>query len=126
MVKKLEGLSKNEWALMKICWEKGEVPARVIYDESLKSKKREYQTIKTMLDRLVDKGYLTSRRFGPMLLFKPAVSRARILTKAIDSFVDTVLDNTLAPLFTHFVKNEKLDPEELDALEELIRKSREK
>ena len=53
MGKKRSDLSKTEWGIMRICWEKGQSTARVIYDETLKEKKRSYQAVKTMLDRLV-------------------------------------------------------------------------
>lgn len=126
MPEKLDSLSKTEWTVMNICWRKGEVSARVVYEESLETREREYQTIKTMLDRLVAKGYLRNRRFGPLLLYKPAVSRAKVLTQAIDNFVSTVLDDTLAPLFLHFVDRQNLSKEEVEALEKLIKKSKEK
>ena len=105
MAKEREALSKTEWGIMNLCWTQGETSARGIYEASLRKKQREYQTVKTMLDR-------------------PAVTRTKALAQAIDGFVDTVLDNTLAPLFTHFVKKETLSPEELEALEALITKAR--
>ncbi len=118
---KKNNLSKTEWSIMKICWEKGEATARVIYDESLKQKKRGYQSVKTMLDRLVKKGYLNRKKFGPIWLYKPSVSRAKVLAKAIDGFVATVLDNTFAPLLIHFVEKENLKPEEIKALKKIIK-----
>ncbi len=124
MKMKNNNLSETEWSIMKICWEKGEATARTVYDESLKEKKREYQTVKTMLDRLVNKGYLRRKRFGPLWVYNPTVSRAKTLANAIDNFINIVLDNTLTPLFTHFIKKEKLSTEEIEALEKLIRKSK--
>ena len=120
-----KNLSKTEWSIMKICWNKGKSTARTICDESYKEKKRSYQTIKTMLDRLVNKGYLKREKFGPLWLYEPTISRSKALTNAIDNFVDTVLDNTLTPLFSHFVKKEKLSLEEIKALDKLIKKSKE-
>ena len=125
MKEKKESLSKTEWSMMKICWEKGEATARTIYEESLKEKKREYSSVKTMLDRLVAKEYLKRKKFGPLWIYEPAVSRPKVLAQAIDSFVDTVLDNALTPLFTHFLKKEKLSSEDIEALEQLIKKSKE-
>lgn len=120
MTKKLSDLSKTEWLLMKICWDKGKASARVIYEETLREKKRGYQTVKTMLDRLVGKGYLVREKFGPIWLYEPTVPRAKMVAREIDSFVNTVLDNTFAPLFVHLAKKEKLSPEEIDALKKLI------
>jgi len=120
-----KSLTKTEWSIMKICWEKGEATARTIYDESLKDKTRGYQSVKTMLDRLVNKGYLNRKKFGPIWLYKPTVARAKVLGSAIDSFVTTVLDNTFTPLLAHFAKKENLSPEEIGALKKLIKKKKE-
>jgi len=120
-----KSLTKTEWSIMKICWEKGEATARTIYDESLKDKTRGYQSVKTMLDRLVKKGYLNRKKFGPIWLYKPTVARAKVLGSAIDSFVNTVLDNTFTPLLAHFAKKENLSPEEIGALKKLIKKKKE-
>ena len=115
-------LSKTEWSLMKILWEKGESTAREIYEETLKEKKRGYQTVKTMLDRMVQKNYLSREKFGPIWLYKPAVTRAAIMKAEIETLADNVMDNTLVPLFTHLADKEKLTPEEIDALRKLIKK----
>ena len=120
MKNKRNSLTRTEWSLMNICWEKGQVSARIIYEETLKEKKRGYQTVKTMLDRLAVKEYLDREKFGPIWLYKPAVSRSKVMTKEIDSFVATVLDNTLAPLFARLAEKEKLSRDEIEALKKLI------
>jgi BlaI family transcriptional regulator, penicillinase repressor len=120
MTKKLPGLSKTEWYLMNICWRRGRSSARVIYDETLDGKQRGYQTVKTMLDRLVGKGYLRREKFGPIWLYQPTVTRASVSSREIETFVSTVLDNTVAPLFAYFAGKETLSAEELDELRKLI------
>ncbi len=109
-----------------ICWEKGQARARIIYEETLKEKKRGYQTVKTMLDRLVKKGYLEREKFGPIWLYNPAVPRPKVIASEIETFVSTVLDNTFAPLFAHLGKREKLSGEEIEALKKLIKEHEEK
>ena len=121
MAKIKRSLSWTEWSIMKICWEKGKSSARVIYEESLKEKERGYQSVKTMLDRLAAKGYLNRKKFGPIWLYKPVESRKKVLGKAIEKFVDKVLDHTFTPLLTHFAKKENLTPDEIDALKKLIK-----
>ncbi len=115
-----QDMSKTEWSLMNICWKKGKASARDIYEETLKQKKRGYQTIKTMLDRLVGKGYLTREKFGPIWLYEPAVLRKSALAGEMEFFAKTVLDNTFTPFFAHLAKKEKLSREELDSLKTLL------
>ena len=121
MGKKRSDLSKTEWGIMRICWEKGQSTARVIYDETLKEKKRSYQAVKTMLDRLVKKGYLERTKLGPIWLYKATVSRARVVAREIEEFAGSVLDNTVAPLLIHLGRKEKVSPGEIEALKKLIR-----
>ncbi|MDX9753023.1 MAG: BlaI/MecI/CopY family transcriptional regulator [bacterium] len=115
-------LSPAEWELMRISWQKGKSTARVIYEASLQEKERGYQTIKTMLDRLVEKGVLRRERFGPLWLYEARISQEKATATAIDRFVHTVLDGAVAPLFAHFVRSKQLSAEEIEQLKALIDK----
>ena len=96
-----------------------ETVVKRLYD-SLNEKQRDYQTIKTMLDRMAAKGYLAVEKLGPLCLFSPAVKRSQAVALAIDEFVGTVLDDTLAPLLVHLANDGKMSPEELDELEKIL------
>ena len=120
MAKEIPDLSRNEWIVMNICWGSGKATARQIHEEAAKTKEWEYQTVKTMLDRLVDKGYIAREKLGPLCLYKPAVTRARTVSKSIDTFWDTVLGKTFSPLFAHLAKGQKLNREEIATLRRVL------
>jgi BlaI family penicillinase repressor len=117
---KLPELTKAEWLIMKCCWKKGKCTARDVYEEMLKQKAWRYQTVKTMLDRLVQKDYVKMSKIGPICLFEPAVSQTRVMGKALDTFVGTVLDGTLTPIFAHLAKGGKLSQEDIETLKKLV------
>jgi BlaI family penicillinase repressor len=120
MTEKLPNLSKSEWTLMNLCWRLGKSTARQVYEASLKHKKRNYRTVKTLLDRMAVKGYLRVEKLGPLCLFTPAVKRPQVVADAIEDFFDTVLDNTLSPLFVHLTKDRKMSEEEIESLKTLL------
>lgn len=120
MAKELDELTKAEWVVMKCCWRKGKCTAREVYDEVGDAKGWQYQTVKTMLDRLVQKGYLKLDKVGPICLFAPAVSQSKVAVRALDTFVANVLDGTLAPVFAHLAKGPKLSDEEVATLKKLL------
>ncbi len=126
MVKRLRKLSPTEWKVMNLCWKLRKATARQVYEASSENQERDYQTVKTLLDRIVAKGYLKMEKLGPLCIFSPAVSRASIVAGAVEDFISTVLDNSVAPLFQHLANSEKIDVQELDALKELLKKSEEK
>lgn len=120
MAKERAKLSKAEWTLMNLCWEMGRATAREIYDASLKLKKRDYQTVKTLLDRMAAKGFLKVEKQGPLCMFTPAVRQSSAVSGAIKEFISTVLDDTLAPLFVHLARERRLSDEEIESLKQLI------
>jgi BlaI family penicillinase repressor len=109
---------------MQICWDKGPATARDIHEATLQEKHREYQTVKTMLDRMVEKRYLRRQKLGPVWLYEPAVSRENFLSTEMETLAETVLQTNFAPLFLGLTKKEKLSCEEIDALRELLEKHR--
>jgi len=125
MTKELPELTKAEWLIMKRCWRAGQCTARQVYEKAAKERDWQYQTVKTMLDRLVQKGYVTVDKIGPICLYKPAISQAKAAARAFDNFVGTVLDGTVAPLFAHLAKGRKLSQEELASLRKLVEEQEE-
>ena len=121
----LPELTKAEWLIMKCCWNKGKCTAREVYEEMLKQKTWRYQTVKTMLDRLEQKGYVKLSKIGPICLFEPAVSQTRVMGKALDAFVGTVLDGALAPVFAHLAKGKRLTQADIESLKKLVEQHKE-
>jgi BlaI family penicillinase repressor len=126
MIPKSRKLSPSEWKVMNVCWRLRKATARQIYEASSLHGKRDYQTVKTLLDRISGKGYLKMEKLGPLCLFTPTVSRTSAVAAAVEDFVSTVLDNSVAPLFQHLAKNETIDEREMEMLKELLRKTEEK
>ncbi len=115
-----KALSRAEWELMNVCWRKGTVTARQVLEATAGSRERDYQTVKTLLDRITSKGYLTMEKLGPLCLYTPAVERRLAVGRAVREFADTVLDRRLAPLMLEMVRKETLSDDELGELRDLL------
>jgi len=126
MVRKARKLSPAEWKVMNLCWKLRKTTARQVYEALLADRERDYQTVKTLLDRIAAKGYLKVEKLGPLCIFSPAVSRASVVAGAVEDFVSTVLDNSVAPLFQHLARNEAISERELEALKDLLKRAEEK
>ncbi|MFC1561156.1 BlaI/MecI/CopY family transcriptional regulator, partial [Candidatus Latescibacterota bacterium] len=108
MKKQTKELTKTEWELMRICWDKGKSSAKVIHEESLKEKDRKYVTVKSMLDKLVKKNYLQREKFGPIWLYKPIKNEKKVTSETIRNFIQNTLKGNIAPIFLHVVNNKKI------------------
>ena len=122
----MKRITEKELYLLKILWEKGESSAKVVFDESLKDRKRSYQTIKTLLDIMEIKGFIEKRRFGHIWLYSPKVTKSVMSSKAVKYLIENVLDDEVFPIFTFLIKNKKIKREEIKMIRGLLDQLEEK
>ena len=67
-----KGLSGAEWKVMKIAWELQKAMAREIYTVAGQRHGWTPGTVKTLLKRLTDKGYLQTTKVGNGFVYRPA------------------------------------------------------
>lgn len=113
-------LSKAEWKVMKIVWELRKAMAREVYTIAGQEHDWSPATVKTLLKRLVDKGYLSTTQVGNGFVYRPARSALATLETAADSLLTNAIEGTTGPLLAHMVESAQLDDAELDALQALI------
>ncbi len=105
---------------MRIVWRLQEAAARDVYGEAGRRHDWSASTVKTLLRRLVDKGYLTTTQVGNSFLYRPTRSAIHALKRAADSLLDHALEGTTGPLIAHMVERGKLSSEELGELRALL------
>ena len=104
-------LSRTEWTIMQLCWHLGRATARQVHDAS--DGRRDYRTVKTLLDRIAKKGFLRIEKLGRLSLFVPTVTRRRAFAEVTAVFVDDVLERSVTPLYLHLAERDDLSPEEI-------------
>jgi len=120
---KPEGLSAAEWKVMKIVWELKTGAARDIYERAGEEYGWAASTVKTLLRRLVEKGFLTYSQVGNSYLYRPARPALKSLLAAADTLLANALEGTVGPILAYMVKRSKLSKEELEQLRDLLDKA---
>ena len=113
-------LSAAEWKIMKIAWELRKAMAREIYTIAGRDHSWSPATVKTLLRRLVDKGYLRTTKVGNGFIYRPAESALTSLRSAADTLLVNAANGTTAPLLAHMVEQTALSEDDLDSLQRLI------
>lgn len=113
-------LSAAEWKVMKIVWDLKKGMAREIYTIAGEEHGWSPPTVKTLIKRLVDKGYLKTTTVGNGFVYRPARSAISILRNAANTLLDNTIDSATGPLLAHMVESSSLDQDDLDALQQLI------
>ena len=113
-------LSKAEWKVMKIVWQERKALAREVYSVAGEQFGWTPATVKTLLRRLVDKGYLSATPIGNGFVYRPVQSAIKSLQSAADTLLTNAIEGTTGPLLAHMVQNSKLNADDLDQLQKLI------
>jgi BlaI family transcriptional regulator, penicillinase repressor len=116
----LKDLSKAEWKVMKIVWELRKAMAREIYTIAIEQHAWTPATVKTLLKRLVDKGYVTTTQVGNGFVYRPAQTALQTLQSAADTLLTNAIEGVTGPLLLHMVEQTSLSEEDLDSLQKLI------
>jgi predicted transcriptional regulator len=112
-------LSKAEWKVMKIVWSLKKAMAREVYTIATEQHEWAPATVKTILKRLVEKGYVSTTRVGNGFVYRPAESALSALQSAADTLMSNA-EGVTGPLLVHMVERVNLSKDDLDSLQKLI------
>jgi BlaI family transcriptional regulator, penicillinase repressor len=113
-------LSKAEWKVMKVVWELRKAMAREVYTIAGLEHSWTPATVKTILKRLVDKGYVTTTKVGNGFVYRPAQGPLSTMQAAADALMTNAVEGVTGPLLAHMVERVSLSEEDLDSLQKLI------
>jgi predicted transcriptional regulator len=114
-------ISDTELEVMKVIWEHGPGTVREI-NALLHAQGRRwaYTTVQTMLNRLEAKGYVASDKREVAHVFRPAVSRDRLLRQRLKDLANQLCEGTTAPLMLALVEGQRFTREEIEPFRQLL------
>src|SRR2546421_12499004 len=114
-------LGENELDLLKMLWEHGPGTVREINAFSRRKGRRwAYTTVLTMLQRLQTKGFVTSDKSGVAHVFRPAVTRDRLLRQRLKDLANQLCEGTATPLLLALVEGQRFTTEEISQFRQLL------
>jgi BlaI family transcriptional regulator, penicillinase repressor len=119
----MKSLTKAEEQVMQILWSLKQGFLKDIL-EKMPEPKPHSNTVATILKILIDKGFVSFEVLGRNNLYKPAVSKAEYGKKSINQLVKGYFEGSPAKLLSHFVNDNKLSQEDLEALLEQIKNAK--
>jgi predicted transcriptional regulator len=117
-------LTPHELEIMKVVWSRGHATVRDVYEALLAERTIAYTTVMTMMNVLEKKGHLRKKAEGRSFLYRPTRPQRQVVGSMVRDFVQRVFGGSAAPLLAHLVEEERLTPEELDALAKRIKEKR--
>jgi predicted transcriptional regulator len=117
-------LTELENEVMQAVWEKGPCPVERVYE--IVSRKRDLKetSVRTILRRLEQKGYLRHEEQGRAYIYRAAEPARSLAARAVRQIIDSFCKGSVEELVSGMVESKVLSKGELESLEEFVRERR--
>lgn len=122
-MKELPALSENQLEIMDVVWDRGEATLGDIWGELSQDRPVAKNTIQTLLSRLVDKGWLTTRSEGKTFHYSATRLRESTLANVVQKLVDTAFKGSTEGLVMALLDGREISKVEADRIRELIERA---
>ena len=116
----IPNISESELEIMKLLWKDNPLSSNEII--SLLSDKVNWssQTIKTFINRLLNKQVIGFEKSGRSYLYYPLISYDEYVKAENKFFLDKVYDGAIGMLFSKFLEAEDLSNKEIEKLQRIL------
>jgi len=113
---RLKNLGEVEQSVMDYIWSHGPSTAEACREALASSRPMKDSTIRTVLRRLEDKGYVTHQVEGRTFIYRAADRRQNVAARAVKNIIDRFCGGSAEELVLGMVDNEVLDHKQLERL----------
>jgi BlaI family penicillinase repressor len=119
-------LTEAEWEIIKVVWKKQPCAAGTVQEMLAKSRNRAYSTVKTTMDRMVEKGFLKIEKIRNLQLFHSRISEIDAKRGEFRKMLKRAFNGALTPMMQFLIEHEGLSKDEAAQLRQFVRKTSKK
>jgi predicted transcriptional regulator len=116
-------LSALENAVMRVLWERDQVTADDVRTALARTQPLKDSTIRTVLRRLEEKGYVTHTTAGRTFVYTPQIDSRNVAADAVRGIIDRFCRGSVEDLLVGMVDGEIVSPQKLQELAERINRA---
>ncbi|MEM8713419.1 MAG: BlaI/MecI/CopY family transcriptional regulator [Planctomycetota bacterium] len=117
---KEHSLGDLQHAIMRVLWERGEMPVADVHQALLEERGLALTTIATMLTKMEKKGVVSRRIEGRGFVYAASISEKEVNRSMVSDLTDQLFRGDAAALVSHLLTEQQIDRGELNAIKELI------
>src|ERR1017187_3367064 len=117
-------LSEGQWAIMKVVWERQPCAAPTVQEALQKSRKWAYSTVRTLMDRMVPQGLLTTEKIRNLTLYRAAITPQEAQRRELFYTLKHAFNGALTPMVQCLLDSHDVTADQLAELDKLIQKKR--
>ncbi|TAA24353.1 MULTISPECIES: BlaI/MecI/CopY family transcriptional regulator [Pseudoxanthomonas] len=113
-------ISEAEAVVMDVLWERSPLGADEVVAALARRNDWAEPTIKTLLNRLLNKGAIQATKEGRRYLYSPVLTRQAWVQQQSEGLLERVFGGRVAPLVAHFSQRGKLSAQDIAELKRLV------
>jgi len=115
-----------ELEILKIVWREPRVPVRHVREALAGGRDLAYTSVMTIMNIMVDKGYLKRTKEGNGFVYEPVVTRESTTRRMVRDTVNRLFDGSVSAAVVHLLDGSELNDDEMKELRKLVRRKGEK
>ena len=113
-------ISDAESAVMEVLWQRSPQTSEEVFAALAGRQDWQEATVKTLLNRLLNKGAIEAAKDGRRYLYSPTLRREDWVMGESESMLARLFDGRVAPLVAHFSQHRKLSAADVAELRRLV------
>lgn len=113
-------ISEAESAVMDVLWQRQPLSAEEVVAALADSRSWQEATVKTLLNRLLNKGAIRAEKDGRRYLYAPVLKREDWVLDESQGLLERLFGGRVAPLVAHFSEQRKLSRKDIAELRKLL------
>lgn len=113
-------ISEAESVVMEVLWQRSPQTSEEVVAALGQRQEWQEATIKTLLNRLLNKGAIEAQKDGRRYLYRPRLRREDWVMGESESLLARLFDGRVAPLVAHFSQHRKLSAADVAELRRLV------
>lgn len=126
MTSRIPNISDAEWEVMQVLWDRSPQTASQVISSMQEQTDWKPKTVRTLLDRLVQKKVVGVNKDRRVYTFFPLYSREECQREEMQSFVKRIYGGTLKSMLVQFIQEDSLSEEDIKELREILNKNSQK
>lgn len=120
----MENITNAEWKVMKVIWTKGRTTSSEVTDLLKSRLDWKPSTVKTLLNRLVEKDFLKTNKDGNKFIYSPLITENQSTKYLAQETMEKICAMKVPDFIEELIENGNFTKDDLDQLEQVIKNKR--
>ncbi len=121
----IPSISDSELEIMKIIWRDKRTTTNKIIEELADEVEWKPNTVKTLVNRLLNKNAISFDKAGKEYYYYPLVMKEEYIEKESESFINKFFNGSINSMLLNFVKNQKISAKDIEELQYILNNNKE-